>query len=244
MARRFRRRRQRLTWFPTLGNDIYSSEDARTRISGVPFSVKVTDQIFTREIIPLTFDKPIDESAAAADETSTLADLQGSAWAVRRIVGSLQIARGWTTGVAPNTQPAVLVRATLAVIPWDDHNDTPEADVNPISADDINEPWIWRRTLLLEQQVINPGFGANSTANAFLTLPMNSNFYPQSRFEFVDQKTSRVIHNDERLCLVIGVAGITSQNEPSMGDTIAGYFDYRLLGNLRHRSNRGRGTVH
>lgn len=241
MARRYRRRR-RYTWFPNLGIDTFGDGVPETRLSGVNFSLIAAQPgaLFTKTVQPLTFDQPRNE-ATIAPETS-LSALQGSAWFLRRVVGSIQIARGWHNpqGTLP-TQPALLVGAALAVIPWDEYSNTPEADVNPLLQTDINEPWIWRKTAILGAQNISSGFSTNTGVNALLNFPVNTSFYPQSRFETIDQKTMRVISGDERLCLIVSCAVLTSAPF-SDEDGIFGYMDYRLLGGLRKRTNRG-GTV-
>lgn len=246
MARRNRRRR-RFTWFPNLGVDLYDDQDPQTRLSGANFALNINPAggPWARSVQPLTFDQPKNEAEITADPSLvSLADLQGSAWFLRRVVGSIQIARGFldtTPGLVP-MQPAVLVGAALAVVPWDEYSNTPEADVDPLRQTDINEPWIWRKTVILGAQAINPAYSTNTAANALLTFPVNTSFYPQSRFETVDQKTMRVISGDERLCLYVSVAALTSATFTPDTDGIFGYFDYRLLGALRRRTNRG-GTV-
>lgn len=244
MARRYRRRRK-YTWFPNLGLDVHSDNEPHKKVSGVNFNLLVeppSSTTFARAIIPLTFDQP--KSEAEITEDTTLSELQGSAWALRRVVGNIQCAWGWVNAAAgaPPQTPAVLVGAALAVIPWDEYSNTPEADVNPLLAEDINEPWIWRKTCILGAQQINSAYSSNSTVNALLSFPVNTSFYPQSRFEYVDQRTMRTVSGDERLCLIVSAAQITPAPEPTDEPTVFGYFDYRLLGALRRRRNRG-GTV-
>lgn len=246
MARRNRRRR-RFTWFPNLGIDTFGDANPETRLSGVNFSLAAAQpgDRFARAILPLTFDQPRNEAVEAATNPAlSLSALQGSAWFLRRVVGSIQIARGFLN-TAPELvpiQPALIVGAALAVIPWDEYSNTPEADVNPLLQADINEPWLWRKTCILGAQVINPAATTNIAANALRTFPVNTSFYPQSRFETVDQKTMRIISGDERLCLVVSCAVLTSAPFTENTDGIFGYLDYRLLGALRRRTNRG-GTV-
>lgn len=239
MARRFRRRRPRYTWFPNLGIDTFGTGETDTKLSGTNFSLNLAPagDAFAKVTLPLTFDQPIDEAQAPA--ATRLSALQGAAWFLRRVVGNIQIARGFLETQGDPQQPALLVGAALAVVPWDEFSNTPEADVNPLLAVDIREPWIWRKTCILGRQVINPAFSTNVGANAMLTFPVNSSFYPQSRFEYVDQKTLRRISGDERLCLIVSIAALTSANHTPNTDGIFGYFDYRLLGGLRKERNDG-----
>lgn len=245
MARRNRRRGRRFTWFPNLGQDFYANNDDNQRIAGTTFAVQLSAPTpgtpLARQIIPLTFDQPLNE--AAMPDTTRLSAIQGAAWFLRRIVGSIQVARGWhNTQQVPPEHPAVLFGAALAVIPWDEYSNTPEADVNPLLVADINEPWIWRRTLILGAQQVSATYSTTSPVNALLSFPVNSTFHPQSRFEMLDQKTMRVISGDERLCLIVSAAFMTPNALGSNEDTVFGYFDYRLLGALRKKTNRG-GTV-
>lgn len=245
MARRNRRRGRRFTWFPNLGNDFYSNNSDNQRIAGTTFAVQLTAPTtgtpLGRVIVPLTFDQPLNEAEMPA--STRLSAIQGAAWFLRRIVGSLQVARGWhNVQGSPPEHPAVLFGAALAVIPWDEYSNTPEADVNPLLANDINEPWIWRRTVILGAQQVSSSYSTNSPTNALLSFPVNSTFHPQSRFEMLDQKTMRVINGDERLCFIASAAFMTPNDLGSNEDTVFGYFDYRLLGALRRKSNRG-GTV-
>lgn len=241
MAFRGRRRRPSVAWFPNLGTEYPDSGGTgESRLSGLQFTIDPDTTGLNALQLPLTFDKPIDEVDAAGFENQTLADLQGSAYRLRRIVGNIQVGLSWPdTGGADPGWSAVLFGAALAVIPWDDRSNTPEADVDPIDADDIREPWIWRKTLVLGQQVINRPTSVGQVSKALSALPATSSYYPQSRFEYLDQKTARVITGDTRLCLVIGCAYLGAFDAAPFTPTVAGYFDYRILGSLRKASGKG-----
>lgn len=244
MARRARRRRN-YTWFPNLGTAPDETEEPSIRLSGLRFGVEVPGKL----TIPLTMDKPIDEAAAALQEGFTLADLQTSSYAVRRIVGNIQASHGYSLpaqGQAP--QLAVLFGAALAVVPWDEFSDTPEADVNPLLAVDINEPWMWRKTILfgLNGSPQPTGPILTPAAAALAAFPTISAWAPQSRFEYVDQKTMRTVKRDERLCLIVAASFIQLADQPlpeGEAHAVAGWFDYRILAQLRRTTNRGRGSV-
>lgn len=225
----FRRKRPLVAWLPNLGTVAGDEED--DRLSGIAWTMGVADTgALTNLIIPLTFDLPIDEASVAAT-TSTLADFEGSAYRLRRVVGTFQAARSWSED--PAGLPIVL-GAGLAVVAWDPFSDTPEAQPNPLSNRDIRDAWIWRRTWTLGLQQ-NQVWGSPSGFTPLNALPTNTSFYPQNRGEFVDQKTARVIGGDERLCLVLGSASFI----PYVGaPQLAGYFDYRILASLQRRSNK------
>lgn len=191
MGRRFRRRKTRVSWFPPLGS-AYTIDNVTINSGITTFRVDVlpNGDINTLEV-PLTFDFGQEELLRFASETIptiTLADLQESAWRLKRIVGKIHAAYFPASFVPEDTQgiidqasfPAAYLAAGFMVrnVASDGLPSAPNV-VNLLTRDDYTDPWVWRRTWVLGQDSTTNLFNTNlfSTAAGKTWAPTNdSNF--------------------------------------------------------------------
>lgn len=240
-----RRRRPKVTWFPTLGalTGVENSDKDITGLDGaldVPWADNAAGAL---AIFPLTNDAPQGEDPA---ETVSLAEVLGSEYFLRRIVGKLflqvadqesffstmQIAAGFL--VARAEQGDSGLPAGSNNLSTDPSDEAAWNNFSPLSTQTMREPWIWRRKwiLSLEASTATTGFP-------------NSNIHYGSVLDgpHIDAKTKRRISNDDRLFFAIAGAAWpvdTPLQSGTVTETQMRFnLDYRLVGSLRKARNRG-----
>lgn len=258
MARRFgRRKRPRVAWMPTFGGEAVVEHPA------APWPGIEAELIFNPadpvgdgvlyNAFPLTFDasEGAVEAAGATGTTSIREIVQGNEWRLRRIVGKAFVTT-WHSTLGSGYASALDV--ALGFIVSNCHDDgsptTDFNDVNPLSQDSMEDPWIWRRRWLL-----NPWdkLGANTTS----TQNFVADGAPQDNLRHgsvadgphVDAKTARVIHRSERLFAVLAArrwGAFGNADPPAPGystSAVRMLLDYRLVGSLRGSTYGNRGKT-
>lgn len=259
MARRTKRRRPRVAWFPTFGGAPVP-EGTSAPWAGIESEINFDsltpeDQV-NFDAVPLTFD--ITEGAVqsqAAPTDRTLRDIvQGNEWRFRRLVGKAFI--HVSSGVQGATVSPVMDVALGFIVcktyddgsPWTDFS-----EVNPLSQESMEDPWIWRRRWLLHpygetnylkvtqspatQDFRNsPGYWGWPSTTAGYGSVMDG--------PHIDAKSNRVIHRSERLFAVLAARRYSFDNATVFQDTqVKMLLDYRLLGSLRGTSYGNRGNM-
>lgn len=229
----FRRRKPAVTWLPHI--DFHQSKDY-----GVIQSVLSVDQNFgivRTAIHALVMDQP--EEANRANVPS-LADFDGSAYRLRRIVGKFFATMDNNQPGAPDTQPiAALVTAGFIVLRVDSATGAPllAATANnytPIGLDNTSDPWIWRRSW-----VLNHDFSGHAAAlqNQFQFPRTNADYGSVQDGPHIDQKTARRVSKEERLFFVVSTANMGANS--TLVGLIPFLLDYRILASpLRVAGNR------
>jgi len=177
-------------------------------------------------LAPLTIDEPSDVATA----TTTLADIENSGYRLRRIVGKVFCSAEKQLSGTDFAWATVICTAGIIVLRVDPTTDAPLAipqNYHPGFIVNWSDPWIWRRTWLLSN--IEPQY-PDSVAN----------LYPASNAEYgsvqdgphVDQKTARIISNEERLYLVAATTIFNSENDQLASD-VNWLFDLRCLASMR-----------
>lgn len=243
-----RRRKPNVAWLPALGVEAEIEQDP-FRVAALTgfIDVDATSHI-QNLILPLTYDEPRDRTTISATE-ATMADFQESGYRLRRVVGSCMVSRGEDgTGAGQGGYiPAILVGCGLAVLAWDETAGAPFTQVDTLGAQWISEPWIWRRVWTLGTWGIGAAYGPQRAA--YTNRYFSSDNSPQSRGEFIDQKTARTIKEDERLCFIMSTCpwpplDYSNEDPAVLPTSIVFTLDYRLLASmLRNSGNRGRGTA-
>lgn len=183
--------------------------------------------------IPLVIDTPADGLFSTSD--ITLSDMFNSGYRLRRIVGKI-----WATvqQVAENTPRVIVVTAGIIVRRVDPADGTislaaasagAPSIINPGQIENTPDPWIWRRSWLLANNL------AASGGSIFSTLQL-----PESNLEMgsvadgphVDQRTARVVGPEERLFLDVG-ANVISPNGGLLSTLVRIDCDLRTLVSLR-----------
>jgi len=263
-----RRRRSRGVWFPNLGTSSGDPENVDDDDQGVFFqfimpSVPNGGAFATQQIIlPLTFDSIQEDEA---DEINTsLSDLVGSEYVLRRIVGDVFLARD-TSFNQGATYAAIRVGCGFFVARQADVGQSRDRPIGAETAAEsrenysvlgtstVREPWIWRKTWIL-------GNAGRVSASADPIIAAVNNFPPNNTLyngamsnSRIDAKTIRRVGQDDRLFFVATARGLNPQfagegvhpfiNDQGITVTatgIEGVLDYRLFGSLRRARQVGR----
>jgi len=180
------------------------------------------------EVQPIVADTPLNPALAGA--TNSLADLEQSAYRLRRIVGKIFIGAQQAEGVGGSTAN-MLVTAGLIVL----RVDSTGAPLNTITEDysvnnlaNIADPWIWRRSWVLTnipQAVLSPGtpiaYEYNTAAGSVADGP------------HVDAKTARIVGPEERLFLAVTGMSIDGNPNDQLNNRVFVDYDLRVLASMR-----------
>lgn len=227
----FRRRRRSVQWLP----------NTVTNKPGVDFyfdSIAVDPVYETRrtQLYMLTNDYPA-SAIRASGQIASLADWEGSAYRLRRIVGKFicamsnmqpeQATEGVTAGV---------ITAGIMVIRVDEAAGAPLRPVDnysPMGLDNIQDPWIWRRSWVLQNDF------SNNVIAASWQFPRCNADYGGGLQDgcHIDAKVGRVIKDEERLAFIVSTYNVTGT--VALAGEIRFMLDYRILASaLRSAGNR------
>lgn len=252
-----RRRRARYTWLPTLGTA--GPEGSDDNSSGREFTLLVPEDGSSDVIItPLTFDEP-KEGDDLNLASNPLGTILGNEYFIKRIVGKLFASHRQQTnaGGDPSLPGAALFGAGFFIARANDTSQGPDQPIgsasiverqenySPLSEDTIREPWIWRRTWVL-QNYFQRGASALGRATFDPALAANATefqgvYVPTSTMEYgsvldgphIDAKTARRVKQDERLFFVVASRALPTASVFNTNGLIDGYLDFRILGALR-----------
>lgn len=247
MPTRSRGRKRRAYWLPTIGVSA-KTDDLEAIVPGVTGTFAVApDGAIETLISPLTFDQPRDERNAQL-ATSSLADIVGSGYILKRIVGKFFCALEQRPFDAQATAPrAALVTAGFFVARADEGSPSfpvgattgDLTSYSPGNNENIREPWIWRRTWILSN-FADPSPVNNSTSNY---PPSNAFGGSGGTFDgpHIDAKTGRRVNSDDRLWFAVSTTKYPIDNVTVFDVALQGDFflDYRLLGHLVRQMSRG-----
>jgi len=236
-----RRRRSRYTWFPIVPTFVGEST------TGVAWYNTATiispDQGSTLGppvAIPVLSDQDIQVSQATQDPISLRDRVEGKDYAIERIVGKIWASVSQEVAEDPGhyVAMATLFCAALAVLPVDDDGnpDISSSDYDPLEANNTMQPWIWRRTWTLYNN---------------LAVPVEPQAQgPRSIGEYgsvmdgghLDAKSARRVRREQRLFVIFQAT--TLQNAVNGGDpnqprstTLSYGYDLRVLGAMRRARN-------
>lgn len=242
-----RRRRTKYTWLPTIGGDTFPGPGDRdfvfngiTRQLSLPSSGGPT----TLDIFPVIADNVRD---VVGNEEGQLVDFVGSTLFLKRIVGKCHV---WFQQSNQNgdTQPAAVISAGFFIarqhgdqsvgffpVGLQDGDNVDDFDeYSPAGQPCIREPWIWRRTWIL----------GNNLTQLPVTESANGAFFPATNASrsvldgpHIDAKTARRTQNDERLWFAWQAHSLIGASTLS-GTSVALHLDCRYLGAVRRQKNR------
>lgn len=251
-----RRRKPRVVWLPqsTVGQTDFATTQISTWHSTSIVAGNTIGDVAGVEV-PLVNDFGIPNIENPA---TSLADIESSGYRLRRIVGNLYIlAAGQTEGnqnVYGVTAGIIVRRSTqgtggsqAATVGFD--------QIRPDCVHNQLDPWVWRRTWVLQDQqqvstfeeVLGGADDIIQTGNSLNTsmLP-GANFgwqYPgPTQGPNVDQKTARIIGQEERLFLDVSVTTFVVQ-EAVATHSLALFWDFRVLGSMRSMAGNRRNAV-
>lgn len=219
-------------------------------------------------VSPLTLDTPLEPEDVNNDAPGILVGQMGQEYFIRRIVGKFFVTRSADQGGNSGVQfdhPGVLVGAGMFVARAGDEADVPGNAQLPLggatasgrwnnfgvlNSDTIREPWLWRRTWLLGKldAVLAKEIANNVETPTLGVFVENGAGYPMSSSHYgsvqdgphVDAKTARRVGGDDRLFLAITATPMPSLSSASSSTGVSGYFDLRILAQLRRPLNKGK----
>lgn len=239
-----KRRRPRVVWLPVArANRINVTGDAISgdQNAGFRFALEVPTldlPLGVTGLIPIVADNPT--NVALTGGINTLSDVENSGYRLRRIVGKVYVSaaqfsstQSWshaliTLGfiilrVRPDGTPLNLIFDAYA----------------PQAIDAVADPWIWRRTYAL---------GNNAATIAKGVLGQNFAFWPESNTTagsaldgpHIDQKTARLVTQEERLFLVAQGVALDTVAQQTQTTTVDIVGEVRVLASMRTTSGNRR----
>jgi len=246
---RFKRRKPRVLWLPVHGTLFDTTAESDSYASGLTGSLTLDQTGATAtDIQAVTFDYSDSASNEEGTDFRSLQDLtSGNAYRLRRIVGKI-----WVAAVTQNNSETEIGLADVCcgfIINRTDDDGNPlytfvtQTNAGPIAQDAAQDPWIWRRRWLLSPVPAAIQYGDNNFVSNLAALNTLTGFqgqFPQTTAGYgsvadgphIDQKTARVISNQERLHFWI--QGRIINASPNVNNVdLKWYLDVRLLASLR-----------
>lgn len=241
-----RRTKPRVVWLPSVNT--FSVDGVSTnRSMWSSVSVTVPDQNNgdqgTLEV-PIVMDGVLSDPL---DGNSTLSDIESSGYRLRRIVGKLYcfIAQNHTVSTSligvtagfmvrrtnPSTGGSIAAAA----------GSPPFFGLSPSDIDNSMDPWIWRRSWLLQ---CGPTFAGSAipsqitTDNQIARLGPGQNYGAAYAPAFadgpsVDQKTARIVGPEERLFLDVSATTILGTGNAGSTTSLLCIYEFRVLASMR-----------
>jgi hypothetical protein len=222
-----RRTKPKVAWLPKdPGAVLLTNSDTKNVVSlRFDFGPAGTNETITG-IAPVVFDQTHFPDGSGG--VNSLADIESSGYRLRRIVGKcfVSVVQGEPGSTAPFL---LLCGGAFIVLRTDDTGQPAQAlstyDLFEIGNDD--SPWIWRREWILQD-------GASLGAQGPITEDWpftNAEYGSVADGPHIDQKTARVIGQDERLFFV---ASVMNLGPPREGIAIINYrITPRILASMR-----------
>lgn len=237
-----RRSKPRVVWIPPTAEN---SVDAAGRSCwGVATLSGLDSQTpgFTSTIeIPILLDGSASQPLAA---DSTLADIEGSGYRLRRIVGKLYVFCGQTNVLQSNlwgVTAGFIIRRV-------DNDGTSLANgvgspsdilISTADIDNSMDPWIWRRSWMLQDGPTHLGDATPVTQDVLSEQVhrgpgQNFGTYTGGNIEgpTVDQKTARIVGPEERLFLDVTATSMFGTGDVATTSIVCLY-EFRALGSMR-----------
>jgi len=197
-----RRTKPKVVWLPPSTDNRLGVTGAANEFNPGFFEQLITSAGGETRGSQITAVEAVVKDEAQAIGTSTLADIEGSAYRLRRIVGSVFVELLSGDGVPPATNAPSFWYVTCALIVL--RTAAAGGPMSPVTSDynaaEVNawgDPWIWRRTWQL-------GFNTTGGTSPF-PLRDATNWrpgYANMDGPHIDAKTARIVSNEERLFLV------------------------------------------
>lgn len=241
-----RRRSNRVTWFPTLGATFVQNTSSRITTlffenlipelaTGLPVSQGNTSLF----CIPITRDST--SQAAQGLSGGSLRDyVEGQDYVLKRIVGSIFVTQKGSAQTSSVAWQKTIITCGFLVARAEEVTqvavDLDDVEVDPQGQDNVANPWIWRRSWMLGNNLsTSPGDG--------LTLPMNNMVYGAGMSgPYIDSKIARRITKEHRLWFAGSIIGLSDATLAVSGTkfqqpTVSVWADLRILGSMRRGKN-------
>lgn len=237
---RFRRRRRRLSqWFPVLGTETHVPQGTvEDNVAYQDLDFDVSNNVPNTLVVALTWDNKPEQQLGVAGNTTfpSIADWEQSGWQLDSIVGCVPLLAFKSGTQAAGTLFVTAAFEVLRIDPGTGNplSATPELDYDPQLANNIRDPWIWRRSWILD-----PGTDTGGTTN-FSGWPRTNTLYTGSGANHVFQtKSRRRIGPEERLFFICTARHFPVTSDLTGREThLTGMLDYRIIGRAVKTTNR------
>lgn len=235
-----RRRKPRVVWLPPTeigAVDAGSSGDSTWHVETASIGAPGAVGDVAGFEVPILADRLSD----VLDPVTSISDIENSGYRLRRIVGKIYVTLG--SSGSTNERPLVGCTAGLIIRRTSPRNGQSLAaqfnadEIRPDNVEQSMDPWIWRRNWLLQPGTTIGAGGSDETFGLLRTTD-----FPQANWGWqypgplegphVDQKTARIIGQEERLFLDFSMQLV---NTGTAFDTISAavFYDFRCLGSMR-----------
>lgn len=237
-----KRRKPRVVWLP---NDPFFSVDAAGLAHSTLMSAQDTVSGALGDTNTIVAPVVRDTTINPLTPGSTLADINSSGYRLRRIVGKF-----WCYFTNTNNQDTpgfpeeVIVTAGFIILRVDDAglplNQANIASYSTQIIENNEAPWIWRRSWLLKDGPANVEVNAGVP---FLVQPVGPGgvgaLGGNADGPHIDQKTARIVGQDERLMLVVTSTNMRSGDQ-QLARGISYNWEVRVLASMRTTSGNRR----
>lgn len=221
-----RRRRNRSTWFPVLGQSATVAEAPYvTTFHAYELILPALEGVGVTQVIPLVNDVTAQPGNQSTDLVSLRDQVEGSTWRCDRIVGNIWAESDFENIASPFS---VLAAAAIFVAGADDENynsvELTADEADPFNAANSANPWLWRRVWQLgNSQSFFPSTNVSGTPSI-------------KEGSFLDTKgVKRVIGHEQRLWLALNVAQWDGQGISDFSIGIKFVWDLRVLGQMQRK---------
>jgi len=233
-----RRNKPRVVWLPPSPSGQIGQNPSPSNFKEFFVSIvgPVTLGDFAIGEIPIV----LDDNNTANAAVNTLSDLENSGYRLRRIVGKVWLEYLQIPAAVADIPNSVAVTAGLIVRRVDPITGTSLSATNaagaaltsPTQAENITDPWIWRRSWVF---VNNANLGVDQAQG----LARNDIFGSGGVADgpHIDQKTARIVGPEERLFLDVGVLALDAA---AFDADVRVICDLRVLASMRVSSGNRR----
>jgi len=221
-----KRTKPRVVWLPK--DQTFSLANTTNVLSGIiTVAGGAVGATATTGLIPVVIDIP----GTAIGGLDTLSDIENSGYRLRRIVGKCflsinQVSNNDAAGLWLIAAAFIILKVDSAGTPLD----TTVAAYDLFSIDNDDSPWIWRREWILQN---------TASASAEDWPHTNAEYGSVADGPHIDQKTARIVSQNERLFFVASVINLEA-GSGQVNDNIHFRVTPRVLASLRTSSGNRR----
>lgn len=217
-------------WAPTVEHQATLDPYFETSVGIPPTPGAANSNTILTTLVP---DYPADAIRGAGGLPS-MADWEGSGYRLRRIVGKLYagVDQDVGDGAQNNYPEAAIFTAGFIVLRVDGTTGAPlnatPGKYDPARTENIQDPWIWRRSWILSNYKAN---GVGGPASAYGQYAQNTSLVGAGTHDgpHIDQKTARRVSTEERLFFVASCSTPGNAITGQVAGNLRMHLDYRLI---------------
>lgn len=233
-----RRNKPRVVWLPPSPAGLIGQNPSPSNFK--EFFVDIVGPIALGDFAIGELPLVLDDVNTSNPAVNTLSDIESSGYRLRRVVGKIWLeflGIDFDPGIPGTEQPnSVAVTAGLIVRRVDPVTGTSLSATNaagasltsPTQAENITDPWIWRRSWIF---VNNKQLAADQAQGLMRNDVFGSGGVADG--PHIDQKTARIVGPEERLFLDVGVLALDAAPLAVGPTSVRVITDLRILGSMR-----------